>query len=158
MVNLDYIRTELTCFKIIWRLPPMESYLSGLSLRNFYNTKLSYSCCAHVLSKAQNKYPHFKLYLKNIITITPTEHHFMDAGTKEQRISYSKEVKTADWQKIWDLKAKLEEEYKKHFPSTVGMLVSYRYSEEEVTIKIRELNGLFLKNKCPDLNRSPQHK
>lgn len=156
MANKDHdIRTELACFKIIWTIPPMNSYLSGVSLRNYFNSNLAYSCCAHVLSKAQNKYPHFRLYLKNIRLLSVYEHRVMDAGTEEQRISYSKEVKTADWQKIWDLKAELEEEYKKHFPKNRDGIIDYRYSREEVERVIKKLNGLFLENKQHYLNTSP---
>ena len=159
MLDVDYIiRSELACFKIIWHTPPMRSYLSGEFLRIYVNTQHSFSCCAHILSKAQNKYPHFRLYLKNIRLLTPREHLLLDQGTEDQRKTYSKEVERADWRKIWDLRAELEEEYKKHFPSTVGMLINYRYSDEEVINKIKVLNGLFLKKIQDNLSYSPQHK
>lgn len=139
-----FIPTELSCFKIIWSIPPMRSFLSGEFLRVYHDTGYSFACCAHILSKAANKYPHFRLYLKNIILLTPDEHHLLDQGAEKNRIAYSKRVKTADWSKIDKLREKLLQEYKKYFPSTVGMIIGYHYSQEEVLEVIRKLNGEFM--------------
>ena len=139
-----FISTELSCFKIVWSIPPPKSFLSGELLLSYLHSGYSFSCCAHVLSKAANKYPHFRLYLKNIILLSPTEHHLLDQGNEKQRITYAKEVKTADWSKIDRLREELLQEYKKHFPSTVGMIIGYHYSPDEVLEVIRVLNGEFM--------------
>jgi len=152
------VRSELACFRIIWSIPPMRSFLSGKFLRGYLNSPLAFSCCAHILSKAQNKYPHFKLYLKNIRLLDVYEHKIMDSGTEAQRKAYSKEVKEADWQKIWDLREELKSEYEKHFPKNVGILIDYRYSEKEVSEKIKMLNGLFLEEQQINLHENPQYK
>lgn len=139
-----FITTELSCFKIIWSIPPMRSFLSGEYLRGYHDAGYSFACCAHILSKAANKYPHFRLYLKNIILLSPHQHSLLDAGTEAQRISYSKKFKTVNWQKIWDLKEELKKEYEKHFPKNVGIIIDYRYSQNEVLETIRMLNGKFM--------------
>ena len=71
---------------------------------------------AHILSKAQNKYPKFKLYDKNIVFLTPTEHHILDHGTIEQRQKYKdmmwKDNKVfVDWNKLYILREELLKEY-----------------------------------------------
>ena len=72
--------------------------------------------CAHVLAKGQNKYPKFKFYKKNLILLTEYEHQLLDAGTIEQRQHYAEYCEQnggkCDWQKLFDLKEELLEEYK----------------------------------------------
>ena len=104
-----------------------------------------YNCFAHVLSKAQNKYPYFKYYAKNIVLLTPGEHALLDQGTEEARISYALDVKSANWQPLYDLREELEKEYKKVFPTTRGIIIGYKYTPAEQLAKIGNLNEKFFK-------------
>lgn len=64
---------------------------------------------AHILSKALNKYPLFKLYKKNIVLMCHDSegscHHRWD---KEPRSSLSEPI----WKPFFELEAELKEEYK----------------------------------------------
>lgn len=135
--------TQVALFKQIWLFSDKRSFVSGLFLREYMNTDLFFNCFAHVLPKAQNKYPYFKYYAKNIRLVTPGEHGLFDQGTEKERKTYAKEVETADWQPLYDLRDELKEEYKKYFPSTRGLLIGYKYSPEEVFQIIGQLNRQF---------------
>jgi len=72
---------------------------------------------AHVLAKGLNKYPKFKLHKPNIRFLTAREHDLYDKGTEDQRDKYadhmfSKRGIAVDWQKLYDLREELKEEYK----------------------------------------------
>lgn len=131
---------QAAIFKQVWLASNKKSFVSDLFLRKFMNTSLAYNCFAHVLAKGQNQYPYFKYYAKNIVLLTPGEHALLDQGTEEARISYALDVKSANWQPLYDLKEELEKEYKKHFPSTRGILIGYKYSPAEVVAKVGLLN------------------
>jgi hypothetical protein len=142
--------TQLAIFKQIWMLSNKKSYISGLFLRKFMNTDLFLNCFAHVLPKAQNKYPYFKYYAGNIALLTPGEHSLWDQGTEEARISYSLDLKEqtngrveADWDKLKALETELIKLYKKYFPTTRGLIIGYKYSPEEVIKIVGKLNKLY---------------
>jgi hypothetical protein len=137
---------QTAIFKQIWMHSNKKSMVSGLFLREFMQTKLFYNCFAHVLAKGQNQYPYFKYYAKNIVLLTPGEHALLDQGTEEARISYSLDVKTADWQRLYDFRDELKKEYKKVFPTTRGMLIGYKYSAAEQMAKVGHLNEKFFKS------------
>lgn len=132
--------TQLAIFKQLWITSNRRSFVSGLFLRDFINTDLFLNCFAHVLPKAANKYPYFKYYAKNIVLLTPGEHSLWDNGTEEARISYSLDVKTANWQRLKDREQELKEEYQKYFPSRRGLIIGYKYSPDEIIQVIGELN------------------
>ena len=73
-------------FNHIWRNSDKKCELSGLLLKNFYNTDKWYSCFAHVLNKGL--YPLYKLNPDNIILLHPDVHTCIDQGTEEQRKLY----------------------------------------------------------------------
>ena len=70
---------------------------------------------AHVLAKGQNQYPKFIYYKRNIILLTEEEHFLLDHGSEEQREKYRADCQAqgfdCDWDKLWELKKELIEEY-----------------------------------------------
>lgn len=135
--------SEWVAFKTLWSfIPDRRSYLSGLYLRDFYNSPYVLNLFAHVLPKG--KFPYFRYYLRNIILLTPGEHALLDQGTEDQRTAYSKKVKTADWGKIDVLRKDLLSEYNAFFPKRKGLIIGIRYSEDEVRQVIRTMNMVFL--------------
>jgi len=91
------------------------SYISGIEIE-FIDGVINHCNCAHVLPKAQNKYPRFKLYKKNIRFLTRFEHHLFDNGTIAQREKYKDEMLrdyglVVDWGKLYELADELKEEY-----------------------------------------------
>ena len=142
--------TQIMLFKQIWLLSNKRSFVSNIFLREYFGTDLFLNLFAHVLPKAQNKYPNFKYYARNIVLLSPGEHGLWDQGTEEARITYALEVEaatggktTADWNKLKALETSLKEEYKKVFPTTVGMIIGVKYSPEEVAAKIGKLNRQY---------------
>ena len=127
---------ELQTFRCIW-MSNKRSFISGLPLGQF-----SINFFAHVLSKKQ--FPHFRLYLGGIRTLSSLEHTLLDSGTESQRISYSKAFKTCDWQKLYTLEDELRELYADTFPAKGPGGMIMKYSEEEVSEKIRSLNRSYL--------------
>ena len=96
----------------IWQEREHISFLSGKSLESYFGTDYFRNMFAHVLAKGQNKYPRFKTYKKNIVLLTPYEHHLFDNGTIEQRQKYADET-GCDWGKLYDLMNGLKDEYKR---------------------------------------------
>jgi len=142
---------ESTMFKVIWTTLPRRSFVSDQWLRIFEGTPFFFNMFAHVLPKAQNKFPYFRFYLRNIVLLSPDEHFLWDNGTEEARISYALDVedktggkKTVDWNKLKDLEADLRKEYQKYFPSTIGTMIGCKYSLSEQNAIIGELNKQFL--------------
>lgn len=101
---------ERTLFDSIWSTRKRVSFVSGQELDKYNALGLYLNMFAHVLSKAQNKYPKFKLYDKNIVLLTPDEHYLLDFGTNEQREKYAQE-NDCSWQPLYDLRDYLKEEY-----------------------------------------------
>ncbi len=114
-------------------------------------TPFFFNMFAHVLPKAQNKYPHFRFYYKNIVLLTPGEHSLYDQGTAEARILYSQEVEknsggkiTANWAGLEALAEELRGEYKKYFPTRRGLIIGYKYSLQEIQQIIGTLNAKYM--------------
>lgn len=101
---------EMALFQSIWASREKKSYLSGKELKNYEGTSFFPNLFAHVLSKAKNRYPKFKLFEKNIILLTPDEHYLYDFGTEEQRNKYAQEH-GCSWAKIYELKDELVKVY-----------------------------------------------
>jgi len=93
---------ELPLMQSMWdNMKEHKSFVSGekihvFNVRNF----------AHVLPKAQNRYPKFKLYPDNIVLLTYEEHFLWDNGSREDL------RKLPEWDKMFKLEAELIEEYK----------------------------------------------
>ena len=142
---------QLAIFRILWHVRPRKSFLTDLWLREYEGTALFFNLFAHVLPKAQNKYPYFKLYMKNIVFLSPGEHSLYDQGTEEARKLYSQEVEaatggknTCDWGKLAALAEDLKAEYRKYFPTTRGLIIGVKYSPEEVHEIVTMLNKKYL--------------
>lgn len=102
---------EKVMFEQIWEEREHKSFLTGKPLDYHLGKNTWFNLFAHVLSKAQNKYPKFKLYKKNIILLTPEEHRLLDHGTEDERRRYAEE-EGCDWDLILELKEELKYEYK----------------------------------------------
>lgn len=102
---------EAEVFKQIAQERPHVCFVTGQPIR-----QLTVSCFAHVLSKAQNKYPRFKLYKKNIRLVLPEVHHLIDHGSSDQRQRYKEKMATkgvtVDWDGYFALYEELLNEYK----------------------------------------------
>lgn len=111
-VNDLGVDSEYELFLILYKNGDKKSFLSGKKIFSpeSNGSGLFVGQFAHVLSKAKNKYPHFKLYSKNIILLTNEEHLLLDNGTEEQRKKYADNYK-CDWSKVFELRDKLKEEY-----------------------------------------------
>jgi hypothetical protein len=103
-VPLSYKREptgEKNIFEEIWNERPHKSFINGEDIPYF-----DVSCFAHVLPKAQGKFPKFKLYKDNIVLISRTQHYQWDNGLRS-------ELKLLpEWDKMFKLEAELIEEYK----------------------------------------------
>lgn len=105
--------SERTLFDSIWSTRNRVSFVSGKNLEKYNALGLYLNMFAHVLSKAQNKYPKFKLYDRNIVLLTPDEHYLLDFGTEDQREKYARE-NNCSWQELYNLRDYLKEEYAQH--------------------------------------------
>lgn len=81
---------QLEMFLWIWSVRPHISELSGKDLNKVPENQFI-SIFAHLLSKAQNRYPHYKLNPDNIAILTPEEHQLFDAGSIDAKTRYEKE-------------------------------------------------------------------
>jgi len=105
--------SEVEVFNRIWDSRPRVSFLSGSNLSKYpRGSKVWYSLFAHVLSKAKGKYYKMKYNEENIVLLTPVEHRLYDQGNESERQYYA-EVTGCNWDKLYDLRDKLKEEYKK---------------------------------------------
>ena len=149
---------ERTIFEVIWKTRPRKSFISGTILRDMEQTPFFYNCFSHVLAKGQNKWPYFKHYYKNIVLLSPHEHHLSDFGTEDQRINYALDLEeksngkvTANWQALKALEEELKMEYKKYFPTTRGLMIGIKYNLMEVGSIVGMLNERYMES----LRRKP---
>lgn len=102
---------ELVLFEALWEVRERVSFISGIPL----GVTMSVNFFAHVLSKAPNKYPKFKLYDKNIAFLTAHEHTLLDHSSEDKRQKYAEEMKSkgvlVDWNKLYTLREELKREY-----------------------------------------------
>ena len=110
--NPEGFKSESELFDWLWNNEPHVSFISGKPINIAAHSDLWYNIFIHVLSKAQNKYPKFKLYHKNIVMGLPKEHELYDQGTEEGRKKYA-ELNGFSWQPLYDLADKLKIEYQK---------------------------------------------
>jgi len=104
-VALSYKREptgELSLMKSIWdNMSEHVSFISGKQIHEFNVRNM-----AHVLPKALNRYPKFKLHPDNIVLLTYDEHFLWDNGLRS-------ELKLLpEWDKMFKLEEELKEEYK----------------------------------------------
>lgn len=97
---------ELVLFQSIWATRPHRSFIDGEWLGDDMNVCFM----AHVLPKAQNRYPKFKLYDKNIRLLSWAQHDLWDKGVRaDLRL-------LPEWSKMFELEEELKNEYKKLYP------------------------------------------
>jgi len=106
----ELFSSEYGLFKYIWDNNDHISFLSGLPINISEGCDLWFSIFSHVLSKAQNRYPLYKLYEKNVIMILPIEHNLLDQGTIAQRTRYAEKT-GCSWNKITVLADELKQCY-----------------------------------------------
>jgi hypothetical protein len=88
--------SETEMYQDIWARRVHVSFISGAPIPgppqpwNFL----------HVLAKAMNKYPKFRLNPDCIILGTYEEHHLLDEGTIAQREAYALSTGSADWDAV----------------------------------------------------------
>jgi len=92
---------ELKVFEEIWNERPHESFINGEPIHQF-----DVSCFAHVLSKAENRFPLFKLYKNGIALLTRSQHRKWDFTPRSEL------RKLPEWNKMFELEEELKEEYK----------------------------------------------
>lgn len=93
---------ELVLFQTIWATRPHRSFINNEWLGDDMNVCFM----AHVLPKAQNKYPKFKLYDKNIVLLSWAQHDLWDKGIRaDLRL-------LPEWGTMFKLEEALKEEYK----------------------------------------------
>lgn len=76
-------------------------FVSGVTLWDLKPTQF-----AHVLPKALNRYPKFKLYKKNIVLLSDEKHREWDFSPRSEL------RKREEWNKMFELEQELIEEYK----------------------------------------------
>ena len=96
---------EKEVFKMIWDERPHRSQISGKVISEATPTNF-----LHVLPKAKNKYPEFKLLKQNIVLGTAEEHRLWD----EERESIRDNPK---WQWVFELEETLKDKYKGNYGS-----------------------------------------
>lgn len=99
--------TLIEFYQQLWDEREHVSFVSGLPI---YQIELS--VFAHVLAKAQSRYPKFKFYKPNVVLLTPEEHFLLDMGSMDQRLKYAHAHPGCNWGKIFVLAEQLKEEYK----------------------------------------------
>lgn len=96
---------ELELMKQIWNdMEEHRSFISGEKIYEFNVRNM-----AHVIAKAKNKYPKFKLNPDNIRLLTFDEHDKWDNGLRSEL------RKLPEWDKMFKLEEELKEEYKQMF-------------------------------------------
>ena len=96
------IQREIDVFHEIWEEREHVSFIDG----SYLGDDLNVCFFSHILSKALNKYPKFKLYKKNIVLMTFDQHFKFD----HQPRSHIADL--PEWQKLFALEEELKEEYK----------------------------------------------
>lgn len=103
-VPLSYQRKptgELKLMQQMWdNMKEHKSFINGEKIERF-----SVGNFAHVLAKAKNKYPKFKLYEENIKLLTYEQHNMWDNGLRSEL------RKLPEWNKMFELEERLKKEY-----------------------------------------------
>jgi len=115
--DLD-VKGESELFDIIWEQNEGKSFLTGKTIYIKQHSPLYYNCFAHVLAKGLAKYPHFRLYSKNIILLTPDEHALLDQSSADKRFQYGID-NNCRWSKVLKLEEELKQEYLEKIKSDI---------------------------------------
>lgn len=105
--KLNYKRKptgERALFEAIWASRARVSFLDNKKLGDDAYAWFF----AHVLRKAKGHYPDFKLYDKNIILLTRSQHEKYDNNVRSPELLIEKDPR---WQKVFDLRDQLLKEY-----------------------------------------------
>ena len=139
---------EQLIFKTLWDRLPKKSFISGMWLRDYFNTPLWANCFMRVLPV--NKYPYMRFYFGNIILLTPGERALYMQCTPESLIHYSLEIEektggkcTANWNGVRELETELKKQYTKSFPFTYRGIIGYKYTLSEQEAIVGHLNKEF---------------
>jgi len=100
--------SQIEMFKDIWKRREHRSFLSDRDIDG-YSDDMWINLFAHVLPKG--KYPLFRLNPDNIVLLTPYEHQLFDQGTEEYRARYEKDTLGCEWEKLYNYRDRLREEY-----------------------------------------------
>ena len=104
-------KTEIQMFEYIAARRPLVSFVDGDDLKWTQFTQFKFTIFAHVLPKAQGKFPFFRLNPDNVILLTPQQHQDLDQNkTKSQLLEDN-----SNWQKVFDLYDKLKDEYESNY-------------------------------------------
>lgn len=110
--------TETELFRHVWDTVPHYSYVSGIPI-----TEPSPANFAHVLSKAVNRHPHFRLNPDNILLVTREEHNLIDQGTQAARDRYCQRIRTASFGPFYKKREELEKQYEILYSDLTGIKV-----------------------------------
>jgi hypothetical protein len=91
---------EKEVFEMIWKERPHKSQITGDPIHEARPINF-----LHVLPKAQNKYPKFKLLKQNIILGTEEDHYAWDHARESIKDS-------PKWKWVFELETQLKEKYK----------------------------------------------
>ena len=97
--------TEPVMNEYLWSIRDHISFLTGKRIR-----KPDAEVFAHVLPKALNRYPKYRLNPENLIFLTREEHYLLDHGNSDQRKKYQKKH-NCSFDKINKLYERLKKEY-----------------------------------------------
>ena len=101
-------------YKEIWEEREHICFVTERGLDGIYNSSYWLNIFAHVLAKAQNKYPEWKLYKHNIVLVHPQIHNLYDNAVldviqrEEQTYGFSMRC-------LFELELELHEQYLKEF-------------------------------------------
>ena len=94
---------ELLLFQTIWNTRPRVCFISGVRLKLF-----TVNSFAHILPKGN--YKHYKLYDRNIVLMTPENHHAQHNRAKSDLIKENER-----WKDFFLTQDALREEYNRIF-------------------------------------------
>lgn len=101
----------------LWNVLPHKSVISNRNLNHFGPIGSDYpdifwSMFAHVLSKADNKFPKWILNPSNIVILHPEEHTLIDHGNSDQRMKYEEKHNCPGaFEKFFNLQRELTKQY-----------------------------------------------
>lgn len=85
-------KEEMEMYSWIWATRPHVSFISGIPIVNPGPENF-----AHVLPKALDRYPLFRLNPDSVILVLYEEHFLIDQGNSRQRQEYAKRCPSADF-------------------------------------------------------------
>lgn|SRR5512133_373655 len=115
---------ESDMFEWIWENREHRCYLTGSPLDQYEGTDFFHNLFAHVLPKAQNAFPLFRLNPDNVVFLRPDLHLLADQGSQDQRDKAAKE-QGFSWQKLQDKADELMADYRLNYDKSCYKKVSY---------------------------------